>query len=73
VQDQQVNLVDTELGCALLKSVQGLVVAEVADPDLGLDKDFFARYARVADALADLFLVAVGGRGIDVAVASLQG
>jgi hypothetical protein len=35
VQDQQVDLVDSELAGALVEAVQGLVVAVVADPDLG--------------------------------------
>jgi hypothetical protein len=36
VQDQQVDLVDSELAGAFVEAVQGLVVAVVADPDLGL-------------------------------------
>jgi hypothetical protein len=39
VQDQQVDLVDPELAGAFFKAVQGLVVAVVADPDLGLQED----------------------------------
>jgi len=39
VQDQQVDLVDAELARALVEAVQGLVVAVVADPDLGLQED----------------------------------
>ena len=35
VQDQQVDLVDAELGGALVEAVQRLVVAVVADPDPG--------------------------------------
>ena len=42
VQDQQVDLVDAELAGALVEAVQGLVVAVVADPDLGLDEDLGA-------------------------------
>jgi hypothetical protein len=38
VQDQQVDLVDAELPGALLKAVQRLVIAVVADPDLRLQK-----------------------------------
>jgi hypothetical protein len=37
VQDQQVDLVDAELPHALHKTVQCLLVSEVADPDLCLD------------------------------------
>ena len=39
VQDQQVDLVDAELPGALLEGVQRLVVAVVADPDLGFQED----------------------------------
>lgn len=39
MQDEQVNLVYTKLGGTLLEAVQRLVIAEVADPDLGLKKD----------------------------------
>ena len=39
VQDEQVDLVDAELAGALVEAVQRLVVAVVADPDLGLDED----------------------------------
>ena len=40
MQDQQVDLVDPELAGALLKTMQCLVKALVADPDLGLQKHF---------------------------------
>ena len=42
MQDQQVDLVDAELAGALVERVQGLVVAVVADPDLGLDEHLVA-------------------------------
>jgi hypothetical protein len=71
VQDQQVDLVDAELAAALVEAVQGLVVAVVADPDLGLEKP---RTVKVGggDGFANLALVAVDGGGVDVAVAGLQ-
>jgi hypothetical protein len=72
VEPQQVELVDAELPGALLEGVQGGVVAVVADPDLGLNEDIVAVEARAADALADLALVAVGGGGVDMAVADPQ-
>ena len=43
VQGQQVDLVDTQLAGALVEGVQRLVIAVVADPDLGLQKDRGAR------------------------------
>ena len=38
VQDEQVDLVDAELAGTLVEAMQGLVVAVVADPDLGSTK-----------------------------------
>ena len=73
MQQQQVDLFDAELGGALLEPVQGSVVAEVADPQLGLDEDLLAWHPGGADACADLTLVAVGGSGVDVPVAQAQG
>ena len=73
VQDQQVDLVDAELAGALLEAVQRLVVAVVADPDLGLEEDLGAVQPGVADRLADLPFVAVCGGGVDVPVARGQG
>ena len=72
VQDQQVDLVDAELGGALLEAVQRLVVAVVADPDLGLDEDLVAGQAGAVDGLADLALVAVRRGGVDVPVAGRE-
>ena len=72
VQDEQVELVDAELAGALVERVQGLVVAVVADPDLGLDEDVGAVDPGRAEALADLALVAVRGGRVDVPVASRQ-
>jgi hypothetical protein len=52
--------------------VQRLVVAVVGDPDLGLEEDVGAVEAGGADRVADLALVAVGGGGVDVAVAGVE-
>jgi hypothetical protein len=72
VQDQQVDLVDAELAGALAEGVQGLVVAVVTDPDLGLDEHVVSGQARVADGLADLAFVAVCGGGVDEPVAGRE-
>ena len=72
VQDQQVDLVDAELAGALLEAVQRLVVPVVADPNLGLQKTSDRSRSRAAHRLADLALVAVGRRGVDVAVAAAE-
>jgi hypothetical protein len=42
VKDEQVYVVDAELGGALVERVQGLVISVVTDPDLGLDEDLGA-------------------------------
>ena len=72
VEDQQVDLLDAELAGALLEAVQRLVVAVVGDPDLRLEEHLGAVEARRAHRLADLALVAVGGGGVDVAVAGVE-
>ena len=72
MQDEQVQVVDAELADRLLPGVQRLVVPVVADPDLGLDEHVGTVEARVADALADLPLVAVRRGGVDVPVAGRQ-
>ena len=69
MQDEQVQVVDAELAGSFLPGVQRLVVAVVADPDLGLDEHVGTVEAGAADAFADLPLVAVGGGGVDVPVA----
>jgi hypothetical protein len=61
VEDEQVDLVDAELAGALVEPVQGLVVAVVADPDLGFQEDLGAVDAGLGDGFADLSFVAVGG------------
>src|SRR5664280_2634150 len=71
--NQQVDLVDTELGRAFLEAVKGLVVAVVADPDLGFNEDVIAGDAGAGESFADLLLVAVSGGSVDVPVAGRQG
>ena len=39
VQDQEIDLIDTEFPSTLLEAVQRLVVSVVADPNLGLQED----------------------------------
>ena len=73
VEDEQVDVVDAELAGALVEGVEGLVVAVVADPHLGLDEHVVAVDAAAADGVADAAFVAVGGGGVDVAVADAQG
>ena len=72
MQDQEVDLVDAQLARALFKAVQRFVIAEIVDPDLGLDEDLGARQTRAGDRLADAALIAIGGGGIDVAISDPQ-
>ena len=68
VQQQQVDLLDPQLGCALIERVERLVIAVVADPDLGLDEDLSAIYTGAADRVADLALVPVRRCRVDVPI-----
>src|SRR5438270_11118712 len=72
VQEQQVDLVDAELAGALVEAVQRLVVAVVADPNLGLQEDVRAFQAGTLYRLADLALVSVACRRVDEAVAAFE-
>ena len=69
MQDEQVQILHAELAGRFVPGVQGLVVAVVTDPDLGLDEDVRTVQARIADAVPDFPLVAVGSGGVDVPVA----
>ena len=73
VEDEQVDVVQAQLGRGLLPGVEGLLVAVVGDPDLRLDEDLLARDAGFRDGLAHLALIEVRGGGVDVAVADLEG
>lgn len=65
VQEQQVDLVDAELACALVERVQRLVVPVVADPDPRLDEDLIPGEPGLADRVAHAALVRIRGRGVD--------
>src|SRR3954452_9413963 len=73
MQDQQVELVDTDLPGALLEPVQRGIVAVVADPDLRLDEDLLARNPGATDAFAALGLIRVRGGSVDEPVAGCDG
>jgi hypothetical protein len=72
VQQVEVHLVDPEPPQAGLEADLRGVVPVVAEPQLGGDEDLVAIGAGAADALADLALVVVGGRGVDQAVSVTQ-
>lgn len=66
MEDEQVDLVDPELGGALVEGVEGFVVAVVADPHLGLDEDVGPVDVGSPDGFADLALVAVASSVAEV-------
>src|SRR5918996_3130422 len=63
--------IDTELPRTLLKTVQGVVVAVVADPDLGLQKHLGTVHTRGVNGLTHLPFVAVRGGSVDVPIAGV--
>jgi|RhiMetStandDraft_4_1073278.scaffolds.fasta_scaffold03621_5 hypothetical protein len=69
MQDQQVDLVDSQLAGALAEAAQRLVIAVVADPNLGLQEHLRAIQPRTAHRFPNLPLVAVGSRCVNVPVA----
>lgn len=71
VNQVQVDIVGAELGQRVVERRGDALVVDVEE--LGGQPDLVARHARVLDARADLGLVAVGGRRVDVAVAGLEG
>ena len=73
MEDQQVNDVDAEFDGGLVEGVERLVVAVVADPDLGLDEHLVTGEPGATHGFTDLPLVAVGRRGVDVPVTDLEG
>lgn len=72
MEDQEVDLLDAELGGTLLAAVQRRVVAIVADPDLGLEEHLRPVHVRPSHCFPDLVLFAVRRRRVDVAVATAE-
>jgi len=72
VEDQEVELFDTEFACALVEGMQSLVVSVVGDPDLRLDEDVRAIESGSPDRLTDSLLVAVGRGSVDMAITRRQ-
>ena len=69
VQQEEVDVVDAEPPQAAVEADECLVVAVVADPELGDDEDLAAVDRGASDPLADLALVAVCGGGVEERVA----
>ena len=69
---EEVDLLDAEVGKGPVERLQGVVVVVEAVVQLAGDEDVVARNARIADRFADALLVAVHLRGVDVAVSDLE-
>ncbi len=65
-------MVEAEPVEAGIEGGQGRVEALLRVPELGGDEELLAGDARGGDRGADAFLVAVGGGGVDVAVADVE-
>ena len=68
----EVDVVHAEAAEALGKGLQRRVEAVIGVPELRRDEDLLARDIRARDRSPDALLVAVGGGGVDVAVADLE-
>ncbi len=66
-------MLQPQLGQAGVEGTQSAVVALVGIPQLGGDEQLIARQTSLGDGLADALLVAVDGRGINVAIAQVEG
>jgi hypothetical protein len=73
VDQVQVGVVEAESGQRLLEGSLGAVLAAGLDPQLGGDEQLLPGDAAGGDGPADGLLVAVGLRGVEVAVADSEG
>ena len=72
VHQQQVDIVDAEVGEALVDRAREIGGAQVFVRDLGAEENVVARHAGRAHAFADAAFAAVFPRGVDVAIAELE-
>ena len=72
VEQVEVDVIQAEALQAGVEGAQRAIVALVVVPELGRHEHLLARDAAVANAGADVGLVAVDARGVDVAVAEAQ-
>jgi hypothetical protein len=72
VQQQEVDVVGAELAQRILRRALEPCRLEVVEPDLGREPDVGAVDSAGRDPLADLSLVLVRPRGVDVPVADLE-
>jgi hypothetical protein len=74
VHQVQVDVVEPQTLRRRLERTPGVVLrGAVLNPELGGDEQLLARDSAGGDGPADRFLVAVGGGGVEVAVADLEG
>ena len=69
VQEEEVDVVESEATQAAVEADESLVMAVVADPELRRDEHLAALDPGTVDRLADFTFVPVGGSGVDQAVA----
>ena len=72
VHQQQVDIVDAEIGEALVDRAGEIGGAQIFVRHLGAEEDVAARHAGRAHAFADVALAAVFPRRVDVAIAELE-
>ena len=70
---QEIDVRKLEVGETLLKHLCKCIGHQIALPDLGADEDVLTLCPRLAQALAVFHFVAVERRGVEMAIAGLQG
>jgi len=73
VQQYQVEIIGTKLLQGHIDGLQRILIAIIANPDLGGEEQFLAIDAGILDALADFRLVEVRLCGVYMAVPGLDG
>ena len=68
VDEEQIDVVQTEALQGFVKSANRAVIALVCAVQFGRDEEIFAAYAAIADALAHAALIAVFRSGVDVTI-----
>ncbi len=72
VEFQEVDLIDSEFSSTLVERLQDLVIAEVTDPNLGLQESFGSVQSGVVCRFSDLPFVRVGCGGVDVPISGAE-
>src|SRR5579872_1606323 len=72
MQEKEIDRFEAERRAALVERGKGTVEAVIGVPQLGRDEELSARKAAVAHRLADIGLIVVKSRRIDMAITELQ-